>query len=100
MLGSILLLGGVSLRAQTGSIQGLLLDPQGGVIPNAKIIATDEAKQVVAREGASGADGRFYLRNLLPGRYTVRSEVTGFKALERKGYLVREELNSRALRPL
>lgn len=83
--GLFFLLGAVSMSAQTGTVQGLLLDPQGAVIPNAKITATDEAKQVVAREGASGADGRFYLRNLLPGRYTVRSEVTGFKALERTG---------------
>ncbi len=68
---------------QTGTIQGLLVDPQGAVIPNAKVTATDEAKQLVVRETASGADGRFYLRNLLPARYTVRSEVPGFKALER-----------------
>lgn len=71
--------------AQTGTIQGLLADPQGAAIPNAKITATDEAKGLVARETTTGGDGHFYLRNLLPGDYTVRSEVTGFKALERTG---------------
>ncbi len=73
----------IPMFAQTGTIQGLLVDPQGAAIPNAKITVTDEAKQVVVRETTSGGDGRFYLRNLLPARYTLRSEVTGFKALER-----------------
>ena len=71
--------------AQTGTIQGILTDPQGAVIPNAKVTATDEAKNIVIRETTSGNDGAFYLRNLLPGLYTVRSEVTGFKALDRTG---------------
>src|SRR5687767_4464822 len=71
--------------AQTGTIQGILTDPQGAVIANAKVTATDEAKNIVVRETTSGSDGAFYLRNLLPGLYTVRSEVTGFKALDRTG---------------
>ncbi|MFN7919851.1 MAG: carboxypeptidase regulatory-like domain-containing protein [Bryobacteraceae bacterium] len=71
--------------AQTGTIQGILTDPQGGVIPNAKVTATDEAKSLVVRETTTSIDGRFRLANLLPGRYTLRSEVSGFKALERTG---------------
>jgi hypothetical protein len=74
-----------AVLAQTGTIQGLLLDQQGAAVPNAKVTATDEQKQVAVRETTSGTDGRFYLRNLLPSTYTVRSEVTGFKALERTG---------------
>ncbi|MCZ2153747.1 MAG: carboxypeptidase regulatory-like domain-containing protein, partial [Bryobacterales bacterium] len=66
-------------------IQGVMLDPSGGAIPNAKITATDEEKAIVVRETVSATDGTFFLRNLLPGRYTVKSEVAGFRTMERKG---------------
>ena len=72
-----------SAFAQSGTIQGILVDASGGAVPNAKITATDEAKKVVARETVTQADGHFYLRNLLPGDYTIKGESTGFKAIER-----------------
>jgi len=81
----LLALLGAAAYAQTGTIQGILVDPQGAAIPNARLTASDEAKKLVVRETTTGGDGHFYLRNLLPGPYTVRSEVAGFKALERTG---------------
>ncbi len=69
--------------AQSGTIQGILVDASGAAVPNAKITATDEAKVLVVRETVSQPDGHFYLRNLLPGSYSVRGEAAGFKALER-----------------
>ncbi|MBC7925249.1 MAG: carboxypeptidase regulatory-like domain-containing protein, partial [Bryobacteraceae bacterium] len=74
---------GALLSAQTGTIQGTLTDASGAAVPNAKISAIDQAKQLVAREVVTAPDGTFYLRNLLPATYTVKSEVPGFKALER-----------------
>lgn len=75
-----LLLAGLA-AAQTGTIQGTLVDAQGAAVPNAKVSATDEAKRTIVRETVTANDGRFYLRNLLPSTYTVKSEVTGFKTL-------------------
>ena len=69
--------------AQTGSIQGVIIDSAGASIPNAKIAAYDQAKQIVARETVSGQNGGFFLSPLLPGRYTIKVEATGFKAVER-----------------
>ncbi len=46
--------------------------------------ALDEEKIVIVRETGSGRDGSFQLRPLLPGVYTVRAEMKGFKVLERK----------------
>ncbi len=69
--------------AQTGSIQGVIVDSAGASIPNAKIAAYDQAKQIVARETISGQNGGFFLSPLLPGRYTIKVEATGFKAVER-----------------
>ena len=69
--------------AQTGSIQGVIVDSAGASIPNAKVAAYDQAKQVVARETVSGQNGGFFLSPLLPGHYTIKVEATGFKAVER-----------------
>lgn len=71
--------------AQTGTIQGILIDSSGAAIPNAKVTATDVAKQLTARETETDTNGNFYLRNLLPGGYALKIEASGFKALERTG---------------
>jgi hypothetical protein len=73
---------------QTSTILGTLTDPQSAAIPNAKVSAVDELKQIVARESTTAADGSFALQPLLPGRYTVRIEFTGFKTIERTGLTV------------
>ena len=80
-----LLLSSLGFSQQTGTIGGTLLDPAGSTIPDAKVEAFDEARQVLARETVTGRDGLFYLRNLPPGTYTVSAEVPGFKKLERTG---------------
>ncbi len=72
----------------SGAILGVLLDPQNAAITNAKVTAVDEEKNVVVRQMTSGTDGSFQLRPLLPGRYTVKAEMTGFKSFERKGLVL------------
>ncbi len=68
--------------AQTGSIQGTLADSAGASIPNATVRALDQDKQVIVRETKTSRDGGFILTPLLPGNYTVKIEVQGFKAYE------------------
>ena len=72
----------------TGRIEGALFDVQGGAIVGAKVIATDEAKQVVARETTTGQGGAFQLQPLLPGSYSVKIEAKGFKTLNRTNLLL------------
>ena len=74
--------------AQSSTIQGTLVDPQGSVIINGKISAYDEGKALVVRETVSSQDGTFQLRPLLQGTYTIRAESPGFKTAERKGVVV------------
>jgi len=81
-------LGAIPALGQSGVIQGSITDPQGAVIPSVRVTALDEAKLVIVRETVSGRDGSFQLRPLLPGVYTVRAEMKGFKVLERKGVVL------------
>jgi hypothetical protein len=74
--------------AQSAQIQGKLVDEQGGILPGAQVSAIDEEKGVIARQVTTAAGGFFNLVALLRGRYTLRAELSGFKALERRGLVL------------
>ena len=69
--------------AQTGTIQGTLVDPSGAAIRGAKIAATDQRKAVIVREVVTADQGDFQLGNIQPGLYTVKFTAAGFKTLTR-----------------
>jgi len=69
--------------AQTGTIQGVLVDPSGAAINGAKIIATDQRKAVVVREITTPAEGNFQISSIQPGLYTLKISAAGFKTLTR-----------------
>src|ERR1700722_7049994 len=71
----------------TGSIQGTLTDPTVAVVPNStvKIINKDTGKKLTVPTSSAGT---YNSGALVPGEYTVRAEVTGFKAIE-AGVVVR-----------
>ena len=63
-----------------GSITGSIQDPQGAVIPNARVTLTNNAQGAAsAREVTSNGEGVYLFTPLLPGTYTLTVEVTGFK---------------------
>lgn len=61
----------------TGSIRGLITDPQGAVIPNATVTVTNKATGDV-RKANTGDDGIYLVSTLLPGEYEVRVEAANF----------------------
>lgn len=80
---SLALLLGTSVAAQrlTGSLSGVVTDPQGAAIPGAKItIVNPERNFNLSLE--TGEDGRFVAPDLAPANYTVRIEASGFKTLQ------------------
>jgi hypothetical protein len=85
VLATLLGFSGWELSAQTtistGSIQGTITDQAGAVLPGAKIKITNngtgQAISVTSSESGAWASGA-----LIPGDYTVRIEVKGFKATE------------------
>src|SRR4029077_14872759 len=77
------------LSAQTtyGSVAGSVSDVSGGALADAQVTLTnlDTAEK---REQQSGTDGLYSFVNLLPGRYRIDVEKTGFKRIARPEVIV------------
>lgn len=81
---------GAPAFAQSGvssSIQGVVMDTGGGVIPGATITAINEATAGKASV-VSAANGTFTIPALAVGSYTVTVELQGFKTAVLKGVRV------------
>lgn len=63
----------------SGTILGTVTDPNGGVLPDVAISATNIDTGVV-RSTTTDVSGRYSLANLSIGRYELRLELQGFKA--------------------
>jgi hypothetical protein len=68
----------------TGSLRGQVLDPQGAVVGNAKVVVTNE-ETGVAQVAETSSAGTYNVASLIAGRYTVAVEAAGFKAFVKKG---------------
>src|SRR5438128_10804768 len=84
----LVLVSGRAAFAQSGVIQGRVVDSQGGALADARVQALDEIKGLTVREASSGAEGFFTLHPLLPGTYTVKVEQSGFKPVERRSLVL------------
>jgi Carboxypeptidase regulatory-like domain len=84
----------VSAQSILGSIRGTVTDPQGGVVPGASVLITDEATGV-PRTTETDAEGRFEAPNLRPGTYRVEIITTQFKKYEQTGVVLRTGVTSR-----
>jgi outer membrane receptor protein involved in Fe transport len=71
-----------SAQETTGTITGRLIDTQGLAVPGATVVLTGPQG---AKSFVSDAEGRFQAPFLTPGRYDVRAELQGFKAVDVKG---------------
>ena len=73
----VTLVGAQASFAQTaGTLRGQVTDPSGGVIANATVVATDAAGQ--ATTATTNREGIYELKNLAPGKYTLRVIAKGF----------------------
>src|SRR4051812_13226019 len=66
------------------SLSGMVTDPSGAAVPNAKLTLTNEANgfqsSFVSDEG-----GNYSFRNLTPGEYSLSVSAGGFKTQDQKG---------------
>ena len=66
--------------AQTfNTFSGSLVDPQGGVLPGARVIVSNEQRQI-RYEVQTTSTGEFTLPGLSPGDYNVEVQLPGFQA--------------------
>ena len=83
----MLVIAGLPCRAQNtaGSISGVVQDPQGAVVPAAKVTLTNEAQGAAGPQVVTSPEGTFVFSPVLPGRYTITVEAPGFKRYIQSG---------------
>ncbi len=78
MFSALLLVGHAFAQNQTtGGVTGKVTDPQGALVPNATVIATNTGTNMSSTV-VTESDGAFRIVNLQPGTYTVQTTVSGF----------------------
>jgi hypothetical protein len=82
ILCAVILTTSIPARAQvnTVNVAGTVLDPQGLAVKGAKVTLKNLATGA-ARETTSGADGRYEIIGVPPGRYSMTVEAEGFATL-------------------
>src|SRR5207253_9574543 len=68
-------------QVTTGNIRGIVRDPNGAVVPNAKVTITKKSTNVSATTQTTGS-GEYQFTDLLPAAdYSITVEAQGFKGL-------------------
>ena len=75
-------------QAFTGTISGVVRDPNSAVVPNAAVRAKNEANGEV-RQALTGQEGLFVFSQLPPGTYEVSVEAQGFRKSVQTGVVLR-----------
>ena len=89
---------GLPVSAQeTGSIQGLITDPQHATVPSVRVTLQQEGTGIT-RSTLTNSDGLYYFQSLAVGTYTVTAEATGFKKVVTPG--LRLEVGQRLVQDL
>src|SRR5688500_12209825 len=68
----------VGAQQPTALLTGVVVDPNGAVIPGAKILAVEVSKHV-ERTTTSNSEGTYILANLPVGIYSIEITSPGFK---------------------
>jgi hypothetical protein len=73
-----LLAAGAVSAQYTSGLEGTVVDQSGSAVPNAHVVATNQATRVV-REANANDNGYFRIPELAPGTYRVEVQLTGFQ---------------------
>jgi len=76
-LGCLLAASSLAFAQFSGSIQGVVQDPSGANVPNAKVTLVNRATHVTA-SSMSDASGNYRFVSLAPGDYDITVEAGGF----------------------
>lgn len=67
----------------TGSIAGVITDPSGSAVPDAKVSAKDLGKGAT-QDTKTNKEGAYRFDLLLPGTYSVTAQASGFQSIRRE----------------
>lgn len=87
LLAGFWMLGLLCAQDPTGTLEGIVEDPSGKPVGQARVSAKD-TRQGAVRQGVTGSDGVFRLPLLGVGEYVVTVEATGFAAHELRGVVL------------
>ncbi len=71
----------------TGSIEGMVTDPNGAAIKGATVSATSP-NLITPKSAITGDDGRYLISALPPGTYKIAVDASGFGKFEKDGVAV------------
>ena len=74
-------------QLDTAGVYGKVTDPQGALIPGAKVTLTDVARNQ-ERLAITNAQGSYAFPSIPVGEYRIRMEHAGFRAFEQTGILL------------
>lgn len=77
-----------SAQITTGTVSGIVKDPQGGVIPGAAVTLTSETRGTKLPDVFTNEAGEFTFINVPPDTYTVQVSMSGFKPRRQTGVAV------------
>ena len=75
----LFLAGSASAQVSTASINGVIRDPSGAVVPGATIVLTN-VDTSVARTSTANSAGAYGFVSIPPGNYTIESTAKGFSS--------------------
>src|SRR5579864_8137124 len=78
------LLTATGLLAQQASLSGLVTDPTGAAVPNARI-ALRNVDTGIEQTASTNPEGYYNFPLVPPGRYSLTAESTGFKSVVSTG---------------
>jgi len=95
MVPIILLLLALNASAQTysGSLTGVVTDPDSAVVPTASVVLIDSGKGYLFT-ATTDSTGRYLLRSLPPATYRLKVKAKGFAAYTRDGIVLNVNQNA------
>src|SRR5438552_11917216 len=84
LLSMTLICSGMYGQLFTGSITGVVTDPNQATVAGAEV-SVENAATSDNRKATTAADGRFTITQLVPGDYLITISAAGFKTYKRTG---------------
>jgi hypothetical protein len=88
---SLALLSGAGLQAQTGTVNGTVVDPSGAAVVGAHVQIFDAATGNLTRETNTNATGTFQLLPLSAATYNLKVNAQGMEELDRNGIVLDQD---------